>query len=86
MGIARAVQGETMIEQEEPSEWKSRLQGWAERNGVSPADFSRATGYSYNYAYQLLRGSAPVTNDTLGRIVRAYGADVAAQISGQGRG
>ncbi len=50
---------------------------WAANNEVSPADFSRSTGYSYNHAAMLLRGEAKVTEQTLGRVLLAYGPEVA---------
>lgn len=62
---------------------KERLQEWAERNGIRPADFAREMGYSYNHAYQLLRGNAEVTTDMLGRMVLAYGADAVREITGE---
>jgi len=59
---------------------KAGLVAWAERDGISPAEFSRRTGYSYNHAYQLLRGQAAVTTDTLGRVFVAYGMEVVRDI------
>jgi hypothetical protein len=56
---------------------KEALQHWATSNQVSPADFGRKMGYSYNYAYQLLRGESEVKIDMLGRFVVAYGMEAA---------
>jgi hypothetical protein len=53
---------------------------WAEIRAITPANFARETGYSYQYAYSLLRGSAEVRDDTMGRILRVYGCDAAAEI------
>ncbi len=56
---------------------KYRLQTWALRNHVRPADFHKATGFCYQHAYNLLRGKASVTPEALGRILLAYGAPLA---------
>jgi plasmid maintenance system antidote protein VapI len=69
-----------MSDQIEPGAMKQGLQKWADRNFIRPADFARKMGYSYNHAYQLLRGEENVTADMLGRIVITYGPDAAAEI------
>lgn len=60
---------------------KDALQSWANKNHISPAEFGRKMGYSYNHAYQLMRGEAEVTIDMLGRFMVAYGADDAKEIA-----
>jgi len=59
---------------------KAALQKWADENGISPKEFSQAAGYSYNHAYQLLRGGQPVTAETLGRVAMFYGSEAVAYI------
>lgn len=59
---------------------KAGLRTWAEEHQISPADFARMTGYSYNHAYQLLRGEAAVTDQVIGRITVTYGPEAAAEI------
>jgi transcriptional regulator with XRE-family HTH domain len=59
-----------------------RLRSWAEKKGIRPSDFARVTGYSYQHAYQLLRGSAEAMDETLGRVARCYGAEAVAEIVG----
>ena len=49
-----------------------QLQMWAIQHRISPASFAKATGFSYNHAYQLLRGKAKVTFEVLGRMLAAY--------------
>jgi plasmid maintenance system antidote protein VapI len=56
------------------------LRRWAEEGNISPTDFAQVTGYTYQHAYNLLRGNGQVTDDTLGRILRTYGSEVAAEI------
>ena len=63
-----------------PTQMTARLRAWAEQNKISPAEFARAMDYSYNHAYQLLRGNVEVTENTLGRLALAYGADAVAEI------
>lgn len=59
---------------------KAALRKWADDRGLTPADFARATGYSYNHAYQLLKGEMPVTDATVGRLVMVWGAAVATEM------
>lgn len=65
---------------ESQGELKVGLQVWAEKHQISPADFARMTGYSYNHAYQLLRGDAAVADEVIGRIARTYGTETAEEI------
>jgi len=60
---------------------KTALRAWADSNEVTPAEFGRKMGYTYNHAYQLLRGEAEVTVDMLGRFVVAYGAEASRTIA-----
>jgi len=59
---------------------KEALIAWAKANGVTPPQFTKTMGYSYNHAYQLLRGNSDVTFDLLGRFTVAYGPDAASQL------
>ncbi len=63
------------------SQEKTALQNWANRNGITAAKFARATGYSYQHAWNLLAGVTDPTPETLGRIVIAYGIKSAAPIA-----
>lgn len=60
---------------------KEALQQWANQNGITPPDFARTMGYSYNHAYQLLRGEAEVKIEMLGRFVVAYGTEASKPIA-----
>jgi plasmid maintenance system antidote protein VapI len=60
--------------------WKKTLQDWAEREGITPAEFARKTGYSYQHSFNLLRGKTEVTEETLGRILVGFGSDVANEV------
>lgn len=60
---------------------KQALQDWAAKTRVTPTEFARKMGYTYNHAYQLLRGNVEVTLETLGRFVVAYGAKAAQPIA-----
>lgn len=60
---------------------KTALREWAEGAGITPATFAEATGYKYQHAWGLLRGSRKVTDHTVGRIFAVYGAEAAVPIS-----
>jgi hypothetical protein len=54
---------------------KQALIKWSLEHNQTPATFSKAVGYSYVYSWQLLRGTAHVTFETLGRLVVTFGAE-----------
>lgn len=56
------------------------LRAWAEEQQISPADFARKMDYSYNHAYQILRGDKVATLETLGRLALKYGADAVSNV------
>lgn len=60
---------------------KQALQNWATDNGVTPAAFAEKTGFSYQHAWNLLKGTTCPTDATLGRFVMAYGAAAAQKIA-----
>ncbi len=60
---------------------KQALQSWATDNGVTPAAFAEKTGFSYQHAWNLLKGTTYPTDATLGRFVMAYGAVAAQKIA-----
>lgn len=59
---------------------KQALIKWADDKQITPPSFSREMGYTYQHAYQLLRGQADVTFELLGRMAVVYGADTIAPI------
>ncbi len=64
----------------EPNNLNTALATWCQRHGVKTADLASATGYTYVYAWRLLAGRVPVTAETLGRFVLAYGTEAASQV------
>lgn len=52
---------------------KQALIKWAEDEGITPADFSKTTGYTYQHSWGLLRGKLYPTQATIGRLLSAYG-------------
>ncbi|MBX3005978.1 MAG: hypothetical protein KF821_09170 [Anaerolineales bacterium] len=60
---------------------KAALRNWADMAGITPTAFAEATGYKYQHAWGLLRGSRRVTDHTVGRIFAVYGAAAADPIS-----
>lgn len=60
-----------------PKTPKAALVEWAEKNEVTPANFALDMDYTYNHAYQLLRGDAEVTPEMLGRFIITYGTEAA---------
>ncbi len=69
-----------MTEPAKPSPLKRALQVWADEHDITPALFSKTAQYSYNHAYQMLKGALEVSDNTIGRIARYYGAEAAAEI------
>ncbi len=65
----------------EPLSPKQALQNWAIGNRITPVMFAAVMGYTYNHAYQILRGNADVTFDVLGRFTVAYGPEAAARLA-----
>jgi plasmid maintenance system antidote protein VapI len=51
------------------------LREWAQANGMNAAKFSRASGFSYMYAWMLLNGDKAITSETFGRLVLAFGSE-----------
>jgi len=60
---------------------KEELARWLEEKGVSITEFAKKTGYPYTWAWALLRGNAPLSDVFIGRLVGAYGGDIAIKIS-----
>jgi hypothetical protein len=60
---------------------KDALIKWAEDKGISPTDFHKATGYTYQHAWNLLRGKEYPGQETVGRMLAAYGPEAAQLIS-----
>jgi hypothetical protein len=59
---------------------KTALAVWAQKHGIRPVDFARATGYTPSYGWSLLRGQAEMTPEALGRIILAYGTEAAGEL------
>jgi hypothetical protein len=60
---------------------KTALKTWMEQNKITPAVFARATGYSYNHAYQLLRGQARVSEAVVARLLLGFGQQIATEVA-----
>jgi plasmid maintenance system antidote protein VapI len=56
------------------------LRVWAEQEHIVPSSFAAKTGYSYQHAYNLLKGGGKVSDETLGRISRTFGVDAVREI------
>ncbi len=53
---------------------KAALQKWVDDNRISISSFASTVGYTYAYAWQVVRGHGEVTFDLIARLVLAYGA------------
>jgi hypothetical protein len=53
---------------------------WTSDRGISPTDFSERMDYTYNHAYQLLKGIQPVSDATIGRFVLCYGVEAFGEV------
>jgi hypothetical protein len=49
------------------------LRSWAKKNDIGIKDFHQKTGYTYTYAWDLLRGKAEFTTEGYGRFCIAFG-------------
>lgn len=49
------------------------LRAWVKKNKISINDFAAEMGYSYAYAWTVLRGKGKFTAESFGRFVFAYG-------------
>jgi len=55
---------------------KDLLNDWLEEQDISITQFAEDMGYTYSYAWNLLRGNRPIVVETLGRLVKAYGSEL----------
>ena len=60
---------------------KQALRTWAAANQIGPVEFHRQTGFTYQHAWNILRGNRPITEKTLGRLLIVW--PEAAQIVAQ---
>ncbi len=56
------------------------VRSWAIDKEISPAEFARQLGYSYNHAYQMLKGDGAASVETIGRIAINLGTSEVADI------
>ena len=56
------------------------VRGWAEEEGITPAEFGKRLGYSYNHAYQVLKGDGGASVETVGRIALHYGEEAVGEV------
>lgn len=60
---------------------KQVLLGWLDERKISTKHFASAMDYTYSHAWQLLFGEQPMTDAFIGRLLHAYGGEIADQIS-----
>lgn len=56
------------------------LLAWCQQQNIDAAALSKKLEITYTHAWRLLAGKSPVTAETLGRIVLAYGSNPAGEI------
>lgn len=61
-------------------DYKQILQTWAEKHDISPTALMRYTGYSYQHAWDLLRGTREVNEGTIGRILTKVPSEIGAEL------
>ena len=59
------------------------VQDWAEWNGISPNDFAEKLGYTYQYAWNVLRGKGAVRDETLGRLAIGFDIETLEDVLGE---
>jgi hypothetical protein len=64
----------------EPNNLNTALLSWCQRNRIDATSLAKSTGFTYLHAWRLLSGNSPVTAETLGRFVLAYGAEAAGEL------
>lgn len=61
-------------------DYKKILIEWAERHNITPAELQKVAGYSYQHAWNLLRGTQEVTASTIGQILASFPAEVGQEL------
>ena len=46
---------------------------WAKRNKIRPVDLEDKMGWSYNYAWRILRGKDPFSKSAWGKFITVFG-------------
>ena len=64
-----------MAEKDDKKELKQALVAWFKQSRMSLVDFARWMDYGYQYAWNLIRGNAPVTDALLGRFAQIFGPE-----------
>lgn len=64
----------------EPNNLNVALLSWCQAHEVNATALSKGMGFTYFHAWRLLTGKSPVTAETLGRFVLAYGPEAAGEI------
>lgn len=59
---------------------KQAMTQWCEIKGISPADFSKTMGITYQHAWGLLSGEREFSDAMLGLFVKSYGVDAAKEV------
>lgn len=60
---------------------KQAVEAWLEAQNVSLGEFAKAMDYTYAHAWALVRGQANLSDEFVGRLLAAYGAEAAEPIS-----
>lgn len=53
---------------------------WGKRNNIRPIQFCAKMGWSYNYAFRVLRGHDRFTPAAWGKFLKAYGREALAEL------
>jgi hypothetical protein len=56
------------------------LRAWAKKNEIEINEFRQAMGYTYAYAWNLLRGKAKFTAGSYGRFCLAFGLEAGQEL------
>lgn len=64
----------------EPNNLNTALQTWCQARQVDATALAKSMGFTYFHAWRLLAGKSPVTPETLGRFVLAYGPEAAGEV------
>lgn len=56
------------------------LSAWCQSKGIDTSSLASQMGFSYMHTWRLIAGKSPVTAETLGRFVLAYGHEAAGEL------
>jgi hypothetical protein len=73
--------GAKMNQEEVNSRMTKALAVWAKRHNMRPVDFEDGMGWSYNHAFNVLRGKYIFSPEAYGTFIRSYGMSALLEVA-----